>query len=98
VWKTTLPDNTSVTNEFFLTGQLKKAYGSRTCPVEYTYDAQGRMQTLKTWQDFAGDTGTATTTWNYDVYRGWLTNKTYDGGTAGPTYTYTAAEHERVSS
>ncbi len=91
VWKTTLPDNTSVTNEYFLTGQLKKTYGSRTYPVVYTYDAQGRLKTMKTWQDFAGNSGTAATIWNYDLDRGWLTNKTYDGGAAGPTYTYTAA-------
>lgn len=91
VWKTTLPDSTSVTNEYFATGQLKKTYGSRTYPVEYTYDAQGRMKTMKTWQNFAANSGTATTTWNYDQYRGWLTNKIYDGGAAGPSYTYTAA-------
>jgi RHS repeat-associated protein len=91
IWKTTLPDNTSVTNEYFLTGQLKKTYGSRTYPVEYSYDSQGRMKTMKTWQNFAGDSGTAMTTWNYDIYRGWLTNKTYDGGAAGPAYTYTSA-------
>ena len=31
------------------------------------------------------------TTWNYDSYRGFLTSKTYDGGSPGPSYTYTAA-------
>ncbi len=91
VWKTTLPDSTSVTNEYYSTGQLKKTYGSRTYPVEYTYDAQGRMKSMMTWKDFANNSGAATTTWNYDLYRGWLTNKTYDGGAAGPVYTYTAA-------
>jgi hypothetical protein len=30
------------------------------------------------------------TTWNYDGYRGWLTNKTYAAGATGPNYTYTA--------
>jgi len=59
--------------------------------VEYTYDAQGRMQTMKTWQDFADNEATATTTWNYNSYRGWLTNKTYDGGAAGPIYSNTPA-------
>lgn len=90
VWKTIYPDSTVLTNEYFLSGPLKKAYGSRTSPMEYTYDDQGRMKTMKTWQNFAGDTGTATTTWNYEGYRGWLTNKTYQGS-AGPSYTYTAA-------
>ncbi len=88
VWKTTLPDNTSVTNEFFLTGMLRKTYGSRIYPVEYAYDYAGRMTTMKTWQNFANDSGVATTTWNYDVYRGWLTNKLYADST-GPKYTYT---------
>ena len=80
-WQVTQPDNTSVTNEFFLTGLLKKTYGTRTYPVEYTYDAQGRMATMKTWQDFVGNSGTATTTWYYNQYRGWLEKKVYQGET-----------------
>ncbi len=87
LWKTTQADNTSVTNEYFLTGLLKKTYGSRTYPVEYTYDAQGRMAT---WQNFTAGTGTATTTWQYDVYRGWLTNKVYADG-KGTIYSNTPA-------
>ena len=83
------PDGTSVTNEYLQTGLLKKTSGSCTYPVEYTYDAQGRMQTIKTWQNFAGNSGTATTTWNYDVYRGWLNKKRYADNN-GPDYTYTA--------
>jgi hypothetical protein len=35
--------------------------------------------------------GTRVTTWNYDGYRGFLTNKVYDGGSAGPGYAYTPA-------
>jgi YD repeat-containing protein len=84
------PDGTSVTTEFLPTGQLKKTYGSRTYPVEYTYDYAGRMQTMKTWQDFAGDSGAATTTWNYDPARGWLAGKRYADAT-GPDYTCTPA-------
>src|SRR5438105_11859173 len=49
------------------------------------------MKTMKTWQNYAGNSGSATTTWSYDQYRGFLTGKTYDGGAAGPAYTYTAA-------
>ncbi|MCW5551781.1 MAG: RHS repeat-associated core domain-containing protein [Verrucomicrobiae bacterium] len=90
IWKITLPDNTSVTNEYHLTGLLKKTYGSRTYPVEYTYDPQGRMKTMKTWQDFADNEGSATTTWNYNAYRGWLDNKVHADG-KGPLYTYTGA-------
>ena len=75
---------------------MKKTYGSRTYPVEYTYDPQGRMKTMKTWQDFTGNAGTAITTWNYDSQRGWLLSKDYPdpttgaAGTTGPDYTYTA--------
>jgi RHS repeat-associated protein len=85
------PDGTSVTSEYALSGELKKTYGSRTYPVEYTFDYAGRMKTMKTWQDYTGNSGTATNTWNYDIYRGFLTSKTYQGGVSGPTYTYTSA-------
>ena len=96
VWRTSQADGTSVTNEFFQTGQLKKTYGSRTYPVEFTYDPAGRMKTMKTWQNFAGNTGTAVTTWNYDTGRGWLLSKDYANastgaaGTNGIDYTYTS--------
>jgi RHS repeat-associated protein len=43
---------------------------------------------MMTWQDFGGGAGTATTTWNYDPYRGWLQNKRYPDN-KGPDYTYT---------
>jgi RHS repeat-associated protein len=83
-----LSDGGATTNSFYLAGELKKSSGSRTYPVEYTYDAQGRQKTLKTWQNFAGNSGTATTTWNYDGERGWLANKRYADG-LGPDYSYT---------
>ncbi|PWU11412.1 MAG: hypothetical protein C5B50_23385 [Verrucomicrobia bacterium] len=90
IWKTTLPDNTSVTNEYFVTGQLKKTYGSRTYPVQYGYDSQGRKITMTTWTNFASGQGSATTSWIYDQYRGFLTGKLYADNT-GPTYTWTPA-------
>jgi len=37
-WKVTYADGGSITNEFYFTGDLKKTYGARTYPVEYTYD------------------------------------------------------------
>lgn len=86
----TLPDSTAVHMEYWPTGELKKTYGSRTYPVEYTYDSQGRMAALKTWQNYTGNSGTATTTWSYDAARGFLTAKGYPGA-QGPSYTYTAA-------
>ena len=91
VLATKLPDNTFVTNKYDLIGQLTNTFGSRTYPVSYTFDAQGRMKTMTTWQNYSGNSGAATTTWSYDQYRGFLTGKTYDGGAAGPAYTYTAA-------
>jgi YD repeat-containing protein len=42
------------------------------------------------WRNFAGGTGAAITTWNYDPHRGFLTSK-LDANGYGPTYTYTAA-------
>lgn len=55
--------------------------------MEYSYDPQGRMKTMKTWQNFVGNSGTATTTWNYNAYRGWLDSKRYPDA-KGPDYTY----------
>ena len=86
------PDSSSVFTEFYLTGELKRNYGSRTYPVEYTYDYAGRVQTMKTWQNFASDSGAAVTTWNYSTSRGWLSSKRYANagqGSLGPDYTYT---------
>jgi len=82
-----------VTTEYYPTGQVKKTAGARTYPVEYTYDPQGRVKTLKTWQNHGGNSGVAVTTWNYNPQRGWLDNKRYadspaSGGQAGPSYTY----------
>jgi RHS repeat-associated protein len=88
---TRLPDNTSVTNVFYPTGQGQLTFGSRQYPVAYSYDTQGRMKTMTNWSSVATQTGARVTTWNYDPYRGFLTNKTYDGNAAGPTYTYTDA-------
>ncbi|MGO8931763.1 MAG: RHS repeat domain-containing protein [Limisphaerales bacterium] len=85
-----LPDNTSVTNKYAATGLLTNTFGSRTYPVAYSFDAQGRMTTMKTWQSFAANQGAATTTWNYNAARGWLDNKRYADG-QGPNYTYSPA-------
>ena len=81
------PDGGEVHTTYWPTGQVRRIWGARTYPVEYTYDPQGRLQTLTTWQDFAGDTGRAVTTWQYDPLRGWLSGKRYADGT-GPDYTY----------
>jgi YD repeat-containing protein len=85
------PDGTSVTTVYLLTGELGLQYGSRTYPVGYSYDYAGRMKTMTNWSNYSGGTGTRVTTWNYDGYRGFLTSKTYDNSTPGPSYVYTAA-------
>ena len=90
IWKTTLPDNTSLTNKYDLNGMVTNTSGSRTYPVAYTYDSQNRMKTMTTWTNFAGKSGAATTTWNYDGYRGWLSSKVY-ADNHYVYYTYTAA-------
>ncbi len=74
-------DGGSVTNWYFETGLLKKTAGSRTYPVEYAYDLQGRMTTMTTWQNEVGSSGAAVTTWQYSSTRGWLTRKLYQGET-----------------
>ncbi len=90
MWKSIMPDATSVTNEFANTGEIKKTYGSRVYPAQFTYDGAGRTKTLTTWQDFSHSAGSAVTTWNYDSQRGFLTSKRYDDNT-GPNYTNTFA-------
>jgi YD repeat-containing protein len=90
VIQTIAPDGTSVTNVYYVNGQLQETFGSRTYPVAYTYDYAGRMKTMTTWTNFASSGGAAVTTWNYDGYRGFLTNKAYADG-KGPNYTYSPA-------
>ena len=70
-----LPDNGSVVSSYFFTGELATNSGARTYPVAYTYDYAGRLKTMTTWTNFASGSGAATTTWNYDAYRGFMTNK-----------------------
>lgn len=86
----TLPDNAKVYFEYYATGELKKTSGARTYPVEYTYDYAGRMKTMKTWKNFAGNSETAITTWNYSTDRGFLTSKVYDDSSS-VTYSNTLA-------
>jgi RHS repeat-associated protein len=85
------PDGTVVTNVYLTTGSLGAQFGSRTYPVGYSYDPQGRMKTMTNWSNFSSLSGARVTTWNYDAYRGFLSSKTYDGNAAGPSYTYTGA-------
>jgi len=86
----TLPDNAVVNYTYWPTGELRREWGARVYPVEYGWDAQGRTATLTTWQDFAGQTGAAVTTWNYDAASGRLLSKKY-ADNKGPSYSYTAS-------
>ncbi len=83
----TQPDGGVVHYTYWPLGGVKRTWGARTFPLEYTYDFQGRVKTLTTWRDFAGDSGKAVTTWSYDPARGFLMNKRYADGT-GPSYSY----------
>jgi hypothetical protein len=94
---TLLPDGGSQTNKYNLAGMVTSTCGSRTYPEDRTYDSQGRMKTMTTWKDFAAKTGAATTTWNYDANRGWLSSKRYPDN-KGPDYTYSAAGRLRTRS
>ena len=87
VIKVTQPDGTEVHTTWWPHGQVKRTWGSRTYPAEYTYDVLLRVKTLTTWQDYAGDAGKAVTTWNYNPARGWLDNKRY-ADNSGPSYIY----------
>ncbi|MBI3868592.1 MAG: RHS repeat-associated core domain-containing protein [Verrucomicrobia bacterium] len=84
-WRVTLPDGGQITNIYYLDGLLQKTFGTRTYPVEYTYDFQGRMLTMKTWQDSSSTTTpkNAITTWTYSSDRGFLETKRYADPTTG---------------
>jgi hypothetical protein len=82
-------DSSSSYREYYPNDRLKKTWGAGVYPTEYTYDAQGRVRTIKTWRNHSADSGVAITTLNYNKYRGWLDNKRYHDG-LGPDYTYTA--------
>jgi RHS repeat-associated protein len=95
VTRVILPDSNSIYHTYNAKGDIIKSWGTGQYPVEYTYDSQGRVKTLRTWQQFdaatgTGTSGSATTTWNYSSTRGWMTSKGYQGA-AGCTYTYTPA-------
>ena len=84
------PDGTTTHSTYWPTGELKRTWGSRQYPVEYSYDYAGRKATMTTWQDFENDTGKAITQWIYDEQTGQLISKRYDDG-RGPDYVYTKA-------
>jgi len=98
--------NITTNTEYYPTGEASKIWGGESYPVEYTYDAVGRMKTLKTRQksrdldntisQVVSDSTAAVTTWNYDSKSGLLLQKLYPHATTagatgvGPSYTYFA--------
>ena len=79
------PDQTSAFTEYHLTGEIKRTYGSRSYPVEYTVDYAGRVRSVKTWRNSRDTNTSAVTVWNYNPRRGWLDNQRYADG-RGPDY------------
>jgi hypothetical protein len=90
VWRTVMPDNSSVTNEYHLTGERRLVKGSRVYPTGYGYDAQGRLTSMTNWSGFDTGTGARVTRWIHHPQRGWLSSKRYPDD-KGPDYTYTPA-------
>jgi len=90
VTATSLPDGGIVSNDYLLTGELRRTSGTRTYPVGYSYDYQGRLKTMTNWSTFSGLTGPRVTTWNFSTNRGFLISKAYPDS-QGPSYTYTSA-------
>lgn len=86
----TQPDGGVVNATYWPTGAAKRVWGARTYPTEYSYDSQRRIKTLTTWKNFAGNTGSAVTTWNYDGARGFVSGKRYADNSGSDT-TYTPA-------
>ncbi len=84
------PDGGIVHVSYWPTGAVKRTWGARTIPTEFSYDPQGRLQTMTTWQDFRADAGKAVTRWEYDPVRGFLQRKRYVDDT-GPHYSHTSA-------
>jgi len=95
------PDTTAATNitrtSYDYRGNATAVWGDQTYASFYDFDAQGRMHELRTYQGLAHGTeptavtaGSAITTWNYDLQRGWLLNKE-DATNKGADYTYTDA-------
>ena len=76
------PDGGVALREYTPAGDLKSASGVRVNPVEYEYDAQGRLVRQWTFQDYAQRSGAAKTEWRYDPLNGRLIGKADDSGAA----------------
>ncbi len=103
----TEPDGGIIYTRYYSNGLAKLTWGARTVPSGYEYDAQQRTTKLYTWQSFTAPdpaytvppfpSGSVTTSWHYDSYRGWLIDKRYPDNT-GPDYTYTLSGRPKTRS
>ncbi|HXU76365.1 MAG TPA: RHS repeat-associated core domain-containing protein [Methylomirabilota bacterium] len=83
---TTLPDLTTVSRTYRLTGELKRTSGAGVIPSEYDYE-QGRVKSIKTWGTYPNETTARLTVFNYSADRGFLESKSF-AGSPGPSFTY----------
>jgi RHS repeat-associated protein len=82
-----LPDGSTKTTLYNDAQGTVRVSGGQTYPSETKSDAFGQVLSLTTWQDFAGNSGAATTTWTYDPSSGLVSRKQYADG-KGTGYTY----------
>jgi RHS repeat-associated protein len=92
----TRPDNTVIRKSYTTRGEIFRVWGGGTYPLEYSYNAHGQIETLKTFRSDAGWTATTwpaspgtadLTTWTYHPESGQLHQKT-DASNKSETLTY----------
>ena len=73
----THPDGMSESRSYLPSGELSSQYGAKVYPVAYGYDSQGRLTSMTNWTSYSTSSGERVTSWIYDGYQGYLTNKVY---------------------
>jgi len=73
----TNPDGMVESRSYLPSGELSTQYGARVYPVAYGYDSQGRITSMTNWTSYSTSSGERVTSWIYDGYQGYLTNKVY---------------------
>ena len=87
---TVKPDQASVLQTFYPNGLPWLTSGARTYPVAYSVRPAGPHERYDQLVE-RSRARARVTTWNDDLYRGWLASKTYEGGVAGPVYSNSPA-------
>ena len=83
----TAADGAVTTSQYDLLGRVLRVSGGRTYPVAYGFDAYGQLETITTWQNYAGNQGQAVTRMAYEASTGLLLSRT-DAANRVTTYTY----------